>query len=245
FLFSPDERNLLIFFFNDADGVLSVWLTSTSTAASYFDVTANYTGLVTKWETQQQELTEKQIEGLKQKIARTLAPSSIVLEFSEDKTKVLYFSTASATLPHIIVPPLIGSVPTAETRSIEPGNYYVYDSKEDKNFDLHVLTPERRDKMLQEALSLQQQTEKDVTYLAAKEKLFKEVYWYSDIRHIVFEDAETISVMEYDGQNKTLVYSGPFEQSFNAVTTDGRLIILTNINPKKNKLPDLYTVSIK
>lgn len=245
FLFSPDERNLLIFFFNDADGLLAAWLTSTSTAASYFDVTANYTGLIEKWELQEQQLIEKQFEGLKEKISSVLLPSIVPLDFSEDKTKVLYFATGSATLPRVITPPLIGSVPTGEERAIVPGSFYVYDSKEDKNFDLHVLSLDRRNKMLQDKLLLLKPQIKDVAYLTAREKLFKEVYWYADTRHIVFEETETISVMEYDGQNKTPVYSGPFEQSFNAVTEDGRLIILTNINPRKNKLPDLYTVSIK
>jgi hypothetical protein len=75
--------------------------------------------------------------------------------------------------------------------------------------------------------------------------LFDRLIWYPDSRHLVSSQKDTISVVEYDDQNKTLVYSGPFENKLLATSSDGRIVILTNINPKKNKLPDLYSVSIK
>ncbi len=69
--------------------------------------------------------------------------------------------------------------------------------------------------------------------------------WYPDSEHLVISESGNISVVEYDNQNKQIVYSGPYEQDFLSVTMDGKLLILTNLNSKSNKLPDIYTVGIK
>jgi len=69
--------------------------------------------------------------------------------------------------------------------------------------------------------------------------------WYPDSEHLVINEGSKISVVEYDDQNKQIVYSGPFENEFLGVTTDGKLLILTNLNSQSNKLPDIYAVGIK
>ena len=53
-----------------------------------------------------------------------------------------------------------------------------------------------------------------------------------------------VAVIDYDGVNRQLVYSGPHEGSFFGVNSDGKLLILTNFNPQANKFPDLYSVGI-
>jgi len=69
--------------------------------------------------------------------------------------------------------------------------------------------------------------------------------WFFDSRHLVLKNDKEIVVSDYDNTNRQIVYSGPFEADFFSVTSDGKLIILVNLNPKNNKLPDLYAVGIR
>jgi hypothetical protein len=51
--------------------------------------------------------------------------------------------------------------------------------------------------------------------------------------------------VDYDNSNRQAVYSGPFEANFFTTTSDGKIIVLANLNPEGNKLPDLYLVGIR
>ncbi len=245
-LFSPDEKNLMVFLFDEFDNLLSVLLIATNnTKGEFFDVTLSYQSLLQKWAEQEAQLKDKILETFKKKIGLILSKQAYVIEISPDKSKILYLALAESKLPLVINPPLVGSVPTQEERSLKPGKLYVYDSKEDKNFVINLLSESEQTRILNIVNKLLQQEIIDLDYFVEKNALFSNIFWYNDSRHLIYQDADTISTVEYDGTNKTLVYSGPFQESFAAVTDDGKLVILTNINPKKNKLPDLYTVSIK
>lgn len=71
------------------------------------------------------------------------------------------------------------------------------------------------------------------------------VNWYPDSEHLLFVDKKKIVASDYDGLNEQAIYSGPFENSFFTTTNDGKIIILTNLNPEVNKYGDLYLVGIK
>lgn len=69
--------------------------------------------------------------------------------------------------------------------------------------------------------------------------------WYYDSRHFVVEEEKKISIIDYDNTNKQTIYSGPFESSFFNPTSDGKIIVLINLNSQVNELPDLYLVGIR
>ncbi len=69
--------------------------------------------------------------------------------------------------------------------------------------------------------------------------------WYSDSRHLIVEENNKIHIVDYDNTNKQTVYSGPFESSFFNPTSDGKIIVLINLNSQVNELPDLYLVGIR
>ncbi len=71
------------------------------------------------------------------------------------------------------------------------------------------------------------------------------INWYFDSKHLVFQEDKKISIADYDNKNKQTVYSGPFERGFFMPTNDGKIIILANLNPEANELPDLYLVGIR
>lgn len=78
-------------------------------------------------------------------------------------------------------------------------------------------------------------------YTAAK---LNTMQWFPDSKHLLFVEDGKIKIMEYDGQNKTTVYSGPFANDFVYPWPDGsKLIITTSFSPDS---PDnLYVIDLK
>ncbi|MDH7476744.1 MAG: PEGA domain-containing protein, partial [Microgenomates group bacterium] len=185
-----------------------------------FDVTNSKKTLLAAWEEENQKKIIKILETFPKEIKKVASDSFQIVDFSPDEQKILYQVKYPVTLPLAITPPLIASNQTPEERFLKTNTLYVYDKKEDKNFKIEKLSSEKR----------------------------LNWSWYYDSKHlIVNEDGENkkISVVDYDGLNRQPIYSGPLEGSFFMITTDGKLIILANLNPEANKLPDLYLVGIK
>ena len=246
-IFSHNQKNMLVFFYDQFENLLAVYLLSPNTnGGDFLDVTVSYPQLLEKWWLEKLSWQEKLYDTAKPKVRKILNQHTYLVEMSPDKSKFLYLALSDATLPRVINPPLIGSVPTSEVRKLTAANFYVYDKKEDKNFLIKAFTVENRQAM---AGFINQLLEPEA-FLTLENwlelgELFNQLTWYSDSRHLVYSHDATISVMEYDGANRILVYSGPFNEEFLSSSSDGRLVVLTNINPKKNELEDLYSVSIK
>lgn len=139
--------------------------------------------------------------------------------FSPDETKILYEATNSATIPEIINPPLIGSDPTPEQRSIENGKIYVYDAKEDKNFVINVPFSTATPQLLQ---------------------------WLPNSTQLLWVGKDKIEIFDYDGTNLRTAYSGPFWDSFAVPwASGGKIVILTNLNPSASVVNNLYAVNLR
>lgn len=246
-VFSPNQKNLLVFFFDQYQNPLAVYLVSPDNSnGNYLDVSLSYSQLLNKWWQEKLAWQEKIYDTAKPKLRRVLNNNTYLIEISPDKSKFLYLALNNAKLPRVITPPLIGSVPTQETRAITQANVYLYDQKEDKNFIIKAFGATKRQEITDYLRQiLHPEYELSLEDWLKTTNLFNRLIWYSDSRHLVYSHNATISILEYDGTNQTLVYSGPFNESFLSNSSDGRLVILTNINPKKNALEDLYSVSVK
>lgn len=73
----------------------------------------------------------------------------------------------------------------------------------------------------------------------------KNLHWFPDSNHLIYIADQKIDIMEFDGNNNTTIYAGPFVDSFVFPWPDGsKIIILTNLgNP--NITPNLYTIVLK
>jgi hypothetical protein len=71
------------------------------------------------------------------------------------------------------------------------------------------------------------------------------IQWHPDSKHLIMIEDKKIVAVDYDNTNKQTVYSGPFENYFFITTSDGKIIVLSNLNPEANKYSDLYLVGIK
>ncbi len=228
---SPDATQLLI-----ADG-LSIRLYQANRLDDFKIVTASYQDLLGDWQDNLAAKEASRLVSFKQPIIDIASSSAKIIAFSPDETKLLYEATASATIPQIIKPALIGTNTTKEDRTIQPGKLYVYDSREDKNY--FVL-----DKKELPLLKLPRA--KPSASFPLPTTMVLPIRWFPTNRHLLLMLDGKIDVMEYDRTNWVTVYSGPFTDGFMAPWPNGsRIILLTNLNPGASTLPNLYTINLR
>lgn len=219
--FSPDEKQMLITFNSASSLAGSAYLIDTDTlATSALDVSQSTTVIIDAWNQQKIENVNKVLETYKKAFSKVAIDNFEVVAFSPDEKKILYTVKKTMTLPIIITPRLIATNQTEEVRNLIPGELYVYDKTEDKNF---------------------------IVSSASDKESYKTnpFSWYIDSGHLVVRQENDIAVVDYDGTNKRTVYAGPFERDFLSVSTDGRLYILANLNSKNNPFPDVYAIGIR
>ncbi|MCS7093196.1 MAG: PEGA domain-containing protein [Patescibacteria group bacterium] len=173
--------------------------------------------LISAWKEKKMTNLRKILETYPKEFFKIASESFRIISFSPNDNKVLYESLIDVNLPVIINPPLIFANQTPETRTLKKNHLYVYDKKEDKNYLIGKASPLDKEDTL----------------------------WYFDSRHLVINEDNKITIVDYDNKNKRIVYSGPLEKNFFMSTADGKIIILANLNPKANPYPDLYLVGIR
>lgn len=228
---SPDTKEA-IFTFQAISGPVSYLMSLDPPAGgenlNFFDISASSDTLVQAWSSLKEDVNRKILEAYPTEIAKVASDSFRVVEFSPDETKLLYLAKKSVALPTVIQPALIAANQTPEVRDIEANSLYVYDRKEDRNYPISEIN--------ENCLPADE---------AGKLKIENCISWYSDSKHLVLNEGKKISFIDYDNQNKQTVFSGAFDSSFFKVTSDAKILILTNLNPEANKFPDLYAVGIR
>ena len=214
--FSYDFKQAIFDFPLDSGEAASYLLSLDNENQDFSDISPSKQALIDAWEKEKLKEQNKILETFKKDIYKVATSSFEMVAFSPDQTKLLYRAKRDAAIPAVIVPPLIAANQTPEERSIKTMDVYVYDSKEDKNFKIGD------DKL-------------DVGT----------VEWYADSKRLVFNEKTRISISLYDGTDRQIVYSGPIGEGFFAVNSEGKLLILANLNPFSNKLPDVYQVGIR
>jgi dipeptidyl aminopeptidase/acylaminoacyl peptidase len=208
---SPDTTQLLV----ENDAVSRLY--TLGKPNTYTDSTLTRKTLLADWEAQKLDTERQKLAGFRRPIIDMATTSAKIISFSPDETKILYQATASATIPLVLVPPLIGTNSTTEDRMIKPGKFYVYDSREDKNY-----------------------------FLLDKKEISGAIHWFPTSRHLLLTLQNKIDIIEYDRTNWVTIYSGPFADNFVAPWSNGtRIIILTNLNGDALTLPNLYTVNLR
>ena len=213
--FSPDEKQAIINFKMPTFDQAYLFSLEEENK-QLFEVTTSKDRLIAAWDEEKIKDIDKIVESFLPKVQKIASDSMKIISFSPNKTKVLYQAKANLTLPLIINPPLIASSQTTENRQLIINSLYVYDVKEDKNFIVENWKTSDNFPL-----------------------------WYPDSKHFVINEEKQIVITEYDSQNRQIVYSGPYDKEFLGVNTEGKLLILTNLNSQINKLPDIYAVGIK
>ncbi|MDP1743522.1 MAG: PEGA domain-containing protein [Candidatus Amesbacteria bacterium] len=172
--------------------------------------------LTNEWNMSKDIKANRSIELLPVVLKNILATSAANLVWSPRENKLMYTATASATLAENLIPKLPGSNTQPESRDLKAGCVYVYDLEEDKNF---LISAQCSDKSAQ---------------------------WFSDSNHLIKIDKNKVIVFEYDGQNPTIVYTGPMENNFAVpYPSSKQLLILSNLTGNPATQPNLYAVSLR
>jgi len=215
---SPDLKEAIIEFGDKSTNKVVYLLSLESENTTPFDVTASYDKLITAWTEKKLSNNLKILETFPPEFAKVASQSVEIINFSPSETKLLYRVLTPETLPEIITPPLVTANQGKESRNLIKGNVYVYDKKEDKNYLITAGT---------EPISNDQ------------------ILWYFDSKHLLVNQGKKIVVLGYDGDNSQTIYSGPYESSFFMSTLDGKIVVLSNLNPEANLFPDLYLVGTR
>lgn len=215
---SPDSSQLLATINPGKPTELNVLLNPNSfnDLAELKDVSARLPVILKEWQEIKATKEHELLKNLPEVMQQIATASASQIAFSLDEEKLLYLATASAQIPENLIPSLPASSTQKQDRFVNPGNYYVYDAKEDKSFWLGQLKP-------------------DIPLL-----------WYPDSNHLITIENNQIIILEYDNTNRAIVYAGPFSENFVFPWSDGsRLIILTSLNGGSSLPPNLYSINLK
>lgn len=239
-IWSPDSAQIMV----NTPNITRLY--TANRTDDFQDVTLSHRTLLQTWDEQTRLRIRQQLVAFKQPIIDVATQSAKIISFSPDESKILYEATASATIPQVITPALIGTNPTEEKRSISPGKIYVYDSKEDRNYFLLEANELPKPKATASPTPPVRNVKASPSPTLNYSPLTTNLHWFPTSRHIVLTFEDKIDVIEYDRTNWITVYSGPFSDHFVAPWPNGsRIITLMNLNPGVSALPNLYTVNLR
>ncbi len=214
FLWSPDSRQIIA-----SSSSLAVLLETDRINDQPTIVTNRLGTILSQWNDQNNIKIKSDWSKLDPQLKTIFATASSQLYFSPDQSKLLYQATASANLPPILTSYLAGTNPTTQTRLIQPGNTYVYDTKEDRNYLIVNCHPPAGG---------------------------VNCIWFPSSRHLITYTNQQISIMEYDGTNKALIYAGPFKPGIVYPWPNwSKIVILTSLNNTPDSLENLYTINLR
>jgi hypothetical protein len=208
--FSPDGQEILL------ETSLGSYLLNTNeftSQAQRINILNKRVEILKTWDTEKQKKEDAKLKNLPLEIVDLLTRNSKDVAFSPDGTMVMYQAQEDIKIKNDLIPRLPGSSTQKEERDIKIGKKYIYDIKEDKNFEVGDEN--------------------------------SNLYWLPTSRHLIDAEDGKIVIMDYDGTNKQIVFSGNYiaPHAYPFVNAS-KLLILTNLG-SDSSLPNLYSLSIK
>lgn len=184
------------------------------------------------WKTETAKRLDTSLSRLPNKLQEIFKNKANNIMFSPDNNKVLYVVSGSAVIPDGLVSPLPGASTQRQERGIKDGQTYVYDIKEDRNFLINDQKINTKDcKVATTALLL---------------SCSSVLSWFPSSNHLVLSEQNKITIMDYDGTNRQIVWSGPYEFPFAIpYPNTSRLLVLTQLGAGGSNLPNLYALILK
>ena len=228
------------------------------------DITWKQAQILSEWEEEMYQREREFLRDFPEEMIEVATASAKNVYLSPDNKKMMYTATTELTLPEEIVAPVPSRNTQLETRALMPNNIYIYDAEEDRNFligqeiegrqvDKYLLAtdlfgPTRSlDSSPSAFTSLQATTSAETArrFQVHQTPLYTtSLQWFPDSNHLVGSSGDSIQIVEYDGTNRTTIYSGPFAENFFYPSPGGEnLIILTTFSP--NSSPNLYAIQLK
>ena len=89
-----------------------------------------------EWQEESAKKLAAQLTKLEDEIQSVFERKATAISFSPDEHKILYTASGSATIPEGLVKQLPGASTQKQVRDIKEGKKYIYDIKEDRNFEV-------------------------------------------------------------------------------------------------------------
>ena len=221
YTFSPDGRQVLLTISN---GDFLIDTGSFIAQNQRVNIASKKDATLTGWVTEKENKDQNLIKNLPPELTDILTRKSSGFVFSPDGGMILYTASSSGTLPEGLVRPLPGASTQRQERDIQIGHTYVYDIKEDRNFLI---------------------TDQPVTISNTDNPQFGAVRWISTSKHLLLAQSGQVTVMDYDGTNRQIVYSGSyFAPAAFPFSNTTKLLILTNLGAPSASA-NLYTLTVK
>lgn len=221
YAFSPDGRQIILTISN------SIFVIDTGSFIAEnerVNIASKKEVTLTSWIKEKAVKDANLIQNLPPEVSDILSRKSSNFVFAPDNNMVLYTASASAAISEGLVRPLPGASTQKQERGIKPGNTYVYDIKEDRNFLI---------------------TDQPVTINNVDNPPLGAVRWMSTGKHLLFAVTGQVVIMDYDGTNRQVVYSGSYSApSAFPYTNATKLLILTNLGAATSSA-NLYTLTVK
>ena len=194
FTFSPDSSQILITFSN-ANYLIDL----TNLNKPLYDITAQLPLIMEEWQQKEEEIIQTRLSSLPPQIIPFISTQSAShIQISPDKDKVLYLASIDGNLEANIITPPPSQSTQPQQRQIKSGFYYIYDIKQDTNFEIGDLNS------------------------------IENPFWLPNSQNIVFAQQEKINVVEYDNTNKHTLFVNKLKSNIIAAWADGaKLVTLT------------------
>ncbi len=271
-LWSPDASQILAVF-SDSQKIIASHILNPrgmNQAKNTNDTTIRLPQLLTTWQGQLASINQTNLNRFPDFVAQIASQSAVNVYFSPDREKVLYTATKDINLPTGLIEITTPSLnPTNQSRDLVEGKTYVYDLKEDTNYLINeavfdsakdqplvingtIPTPLPTPTPVKGKAPVIKQSESE-TVLAqinllrgqTQAQSTQNLSWYSTNRHLVITNADSASIVEYDGNNLTPLLSAQIEGGFAVSSSDGsRLIILSSLNQKLD-IVNLISLDLK
>lgn len=236
--FSPDGRQVLL---ETAQGNYLLDDGTFTPQAKRIGISLSLEKTISNWQKERDARIKSLMKNVPDKLSVILTENATNIVFSPDETKILYRATKDTNIPKELIKPIPGSSTQKEVRDIKIGCTYIYDIKEDRNFQIF----DTEIKIDNQPVATTSPVTSNKKAKVEPEKILDVIRWYTTSRHILIAQSDKIIIMDLDGTNKQEIYTGGYSypNAFPTANSD-RIIILTNLGASTSPA-NLYSLSLK
>ncbi len=225
YVFSPDGRQILL---TTSNGIFLLDSGSFTAQDQRVNVASRKNSILAQWQSEKKAKDESLTKNLPPELNDILTRRASAFVFSPDEQMILYTASAAGTLPDDLIRQLPGASTQKQERNVQVGHTYVYDIKEDRNFLISDQSV---------TINSEQSTVNGVQDSALR--------WMPSSKHLLLAQAGQVLIMDYDGTNRQVVYSGSFIAPFAfPYSNTTKLLILTNLGGISSS-PNMYSLTVK
>lgn len=228
------------------------------------EVFARRSAILSEWKSLHQKKKSTALALFPPEVIAFASQSAKNVRISPDTYRMVYTATQAGVLAANLHPSIPATNTQPQTRTLTAGDTYVYDRQEDRNF--RILTGESAPTSPTASPRATSKTKKTGTKVvpviltqkpSPQDELLgldvltfastaDSIQWYTDSRRLFFATETSIESIEYDGTNRTQLYTGPFAHDFFCIWPNGdKLVIRTNFAEKDPAAFTLYAVGIR